>query len=199
MSPLDIDGRQRLATLRERGSAPRFQEVGPVTGSDPETGLALTLDAARRVLAAHVPDAGLLRTSGLLRAAVRVAFQDADLARSRASRELTGGEPPRTAADEIDVATLLRPERTAPRGVARRTRAAVAGGSDDDARSTTPSLSATGRSANGFLLVRVGPTGVVEDVEADTAWLAGAREQFLEAALVQAFQEAALTKVGDPR
>ncbi|KRB78204.1 hypothetical protein ASE01_08625 [Nocardioides sp. Root190] len=202
MSSLDFDGQRRLEALQARGSGTRFHQVAPVTGTDPETRLALTVDAARRVVAAIVPDASLVRTSGLLAAAVRVAFQDADLARARASRERSGDRPPPAdASGLVDVSALLRPAATRERGVARRTRATVAGGAGGagGATATVPSLAATGRSANGFLLVTVGPTGVVEDVEADAGWLAGAREQFLESALVQAFQEAALTKVGETR
>lgn len=198
MSSLDFDGQRRLEALRGRGSSTRFQEVAPVTGTDPETRLGLTLDAARRVVAVHVPNAGLVRTTGLLAAAVRVAFQDADLARARASRERSGERPPRAdASGLVDVSALLRPAAAAGRDTARRTRAVVAG--SGVGTTTSPSLASTGRSANGFLLVTVGPTGVVEDVEADAGWLAGAREEFLESALVQAFQEAALTKVGETR
>ena len=63
MAELDHDGRQRLAILQERSGGNRFREVGPVSGTDAETGLTLTLDAARRVTGVQVPDAGLVRTS----------------------------------------------------------------------------------------------------------------------------------------
>lgn len=188
MSTLDPEGRLRLAALQERSGHDRFQEVGPTTGTDTETGLILTVDAARRVEDVRVPDAALVRTPGLLRAAVRAAYQDADLARARASRESAGRRPPD--GERIDVTALLRPPPPAPRGVAGRTRASVASGVPAARRSA---LSGTGRSDNGYLAVRLGPTGVVEDVETDAEWLAAAREQYLETALVQAFAQAART------
>lgn len=185
MPVLDFEGQQRLAVLQGRHGGTRFREVAPVVGTDRETGLDLTLDAARRVADVRVPDAGLLRTPALLRAAVRSAFQDADLARARASREAAGERPP--AGDDLDVTPLLRPTSLPRRDIARRTRATVASGVP--ARSA-PTLATTGRSGNGYLTVTLGPTGVVEDVDADPGWLAGARGQFLETALVQAFHEA---------
>ena len=39
MSTLDPEGRLRLAALQERSGHDRFQEVGPTTGTDTETGL----------------------------------------------------------------------------------------------------------------------------------------------------------------
>lgn len=198
MPTLDREGQLRLAALQERSGADRFRDVGPTTGTDTETGLTLTIDAARRVEEVRVPDTGPVRTTGLLRAAVRAAYQDADLARARASRESAGQRPPD--GERIDVSALLRPPKPPRRGVAGRTRAAVASGVPAARRSV---LSGTGRSDNGYLVVRLGPTGVVEDVEADAEWLAAAREQYLEAALAQAFADAvrtpAPTTTGDNR
>lgn len=184
MPVLDFEGQHRLAALQERHGGARFREVAPVVGTDRETGLVLTLDAARRVADVRVPDAGLLRTPALLRAAVRAAFQDADLARARASREAAGERPP--AGEELDVTPLLRPTSVPRRDIARRTRATVASGVPAGG---APTLATTGRSGNGYVAVTLGPSGVVEDVDADPEWLAGAREQFLETALVQAFHE----------
>lgn len=194
MSVLDFEGQQRLALLQERHGHTRFREVAPVVGADQETGLTLTLDAARRVAEARVPEAALVRTPALLRAAVRAAHQDADLARARASREAAGERPP--PGERLDVTPLLRPREIPRRDIARRTRASVASGVP---AGTAATLATTGRSGNGYLTVTLGPTGVVEDVDADPEWLAGAREQFLETALVQAFQEATRHTVGDPR
>lgn len=194
MTTLDIDGRHRLAVLQERYGAARFQDVGQTVGTDPETGLSLTIDAARRVTGVQVPDAGLVRPVGQLRAAVRTAFQDADLARARASRTTKGEAPPR--GSEVDVTPLLSPSRP-PRGdIVRRTRAAVANGVVAGAR---PTLLSSGRSGNGYLTVTVGPTGVVEDVVADQQWLLAAPEHYLETALAQAFHEASLARNGDAR
>lgn len=184
MAELDHDGRQRLAILQERSGGTRFREVGPVSGTDAETGLTLTLDAARRVTTVQVPDAGLVRTSPQLRAAVRAAYQEADLARARASRE--AAREPAPAGDQVDVTPLLRPPPAPRREIVRRTRAAVANGQRSGSR---PSLTGAGRSDNGYLAVTVGPAGVVEDVEADPAWLLGAREHYLESALIQAFRQ----------
>lgn len=194
MTTLDIDGRHRLAVLQERYGAARFQDVGPSVGTDPETGLALTIDAARRVAGVRVPDAGLVRSAGQLRAAVRTAFQDADLARAQSSRAAGGEAPPR--GTEVDVTPLLGPSRP-PRGdIVRRTRAAAAHGV---LAGLTPTLMATGRSGNGYLTVTVGPTGVVEDVAADPEWLLAAPEHYLETALEQACHEASLARNGDSR
>lgn len=185
MDELDFDGRQRLAILQERGGGTRFREVGPVSGTDAATGLTLTLDAARRVTEVQVPDAGPVRTSQQLRAAVRAAYQEADVARARASRE--DSREPAPAGDRVDVTPLLRPPPSPRRDIVRRTRAAVANGQHSASRA---SLAAAGRSDNGYVAVTVGPTGVVEDVEADPAWLLGAREHYLESALAEAFRQA---------
>lgn len=183
MVELDFDGRQRLAILRERGGSTRFREVGPVSGTDTGTGLTLTLDAARRVTEVRVPDAGPVRTPQQLRAAVRAAYQEADTARARASRE--DSREPAPAGDRVDVTPLLRPPPAPRRDIVRRTRAAVANGQHSGSRAT---LAGAGRSDNGHVAVTIGPTGVVEDVEADPAWLLGAREHYLESALAEAFR-----------
>lgn len=185
MTGLDFAGRQRLALLQERNGHSRFQEVAPSTGSDPATGLSLTLDAARRVGEVRVPDPLLVRTAEQLRTAVRTAFQEADEARDRASRVAVGEGPP--PGQEIDVTTLLG-TRPPARDVVKRTRARVASGVP---AAVAPTLSATGSSSNGYLSVVVGPTGVVEDVTADAEWLAAAASHYLEAALDQAFTVAA--------
>ena len=194
MSVLDHAGRQRLTALQERGGAARFQEVPPTVGTDRETGLSLTVDAARRVSDVRVPDAGRVRTPAELRAAVRSAFQEADIARGRASRTRLGDQPP--AGAEIDVSTLLGPSRPPRSGVVKASRALVESGLRTPA---ARSFVATGRSGNGYVSVTVGPTGVVEDVDADGEWLGAAREHFLEAALEEAFREATHIDEGDPR
>lgn len=194
MTTLDIDGRHRLTVLQQRYGAARFQDIGQTVGTDPETQLSLTIDAARRVAGVQVPDAGLVRSTSQLRAAVRTAFQDADLARARSSRAASGEAPPRGA--EIDVTPLLSTSRPPRRDIVQRTRAAVANGVPTG---VTPTLMSTGRSGNGYLTVTVGPTGVVEDVAADPEWLLAAPEHYLETALEQAFHEASLARNGDSR
>jgi DNA-binding protein YbaB len=195
MTALDHSGRQRLAALQERNGSERFQEVAPVPGTDAETGLSLTVDAARRVGEVRVPDVDKLRTPDRLRAAVRSAFHDADRARDLASREASGERQPQAA--EIDVTPLLGPSRPSRRGIVKRARQAAANGVPTDFATTT--LMATGRSGNGYLTVTIGPTGVVEDVDADPEWLAAAQQHYLEAALDEAFHAASQTLDGDPR
>lgn len=194
MTALDHSGRRRLAALRERNGSERFRDVAPVTGTDAETGLSLTVDAARRVGEVRVPDVDKLRTPDRLRAAVRSAFHDADSARDRASREASGHRPPRAA--EIDVTPLLGPSRPSRRGIVKRARQAVANGVPTD---FATSLMGTGRSDNGYLTVTIGPTGVVEDVDAELEWLAAAQQHYLEAALDEAFLAASQTLDGDSR
>ena len=194
MAELDHAGRRRLSMLQERYGAERFAEVPPVTGSDPESGLRLTLDAARRVGEVKVPDVGRVRTPERLRAAVRAAFEDADQARAAASRAANGERPP--SSSELDVTPLLGPSRPSPRGIVQRTRVAVANGVTTPA---APSLHSTGRSGNGYLTVTIGPTGVVESVDADPEWLAAAGQHYLEAALTEAFHAAELTLDGVSR
>ena len=195
MPQLDFDGRQRLQVLQSRYGADRFQDLDPVTGQDSETGIALTIDAARRVVAAVVPDPSLVRTPAQLRSGVRAAFVDADLVRAQASRAVSGAPMPQ--GDQIDVSSLLAPPAPERRGIAQRTRAAVLNGIP--AGTTASVLAGVGHSSNGYLSVTIGPTGVVEDVRADPDWLAAAPAHYLEAALAQAFDEACRPRDGEDR
>lgn len=195
MSQLNFDGRQRLQVLQSRYGADRFQDLDPVTGHDSETGIALTVDAARRVVAAVVPDPSLVRTPAQLRRGVRAAFADADLVRARASRAASGAPMPQ--GDQIEISSLLARPTTDRRGIAQRTRAAVLSGVP--AGTTSSALAGVGRSGNGYLSVTIGPTGVVEDLDADPDWLAAASAHYLEAALVQAFHEACQPRDGEDR
>ncbi len=194
MTTLDHSGRQRLTTLQKRSGSARFQDVEPVPGTDPRTGLTLTIDAARRVGEVRVPDVGKVRTTDQLRAAVRAAFHEADSARDLASREASGEPSPQAA--EIEVTTLLGPSRPPRPGIVKRAREAVASGIPTH---VATSLAATGRSSNGYLTVTNGPTGVVEGVDADHQWLVAAQQHFLEAALAEAFHAASKTQDGAPR
>ena len=194
MTALDPIGRQRLESLQARYGSERFQDVAPTSGVDPESGLTVTIDAARRVTAVGVKDVAGLRTPERLRTAVRTAFHEADREREEASRLASGERLP--ADGEFDVATLLGPSRPSRRGIVARARQAADSGA---ATARAFSLMATGRSRNTYLAVTIGPTGVVEDVVADPEWLPAAQPHYLEAALDEALHEASHLSDGDRR
>lgn len=158
-------------------------EVPPVTGTDHQQAMEITLDAARRVVAVKVREASALRTPESFTAALIGAFQTADGDRALAALQHTGHLDEFLGRAEKDFAErpgLRRPPQVDVSYAAYRSgslHGQPARGSERPGPRT---------SANGYLTVQRGHAGEVLTAHVDPEWLLGARTEHLETAIEQA-------------
>lgn len=193
---LDHDGRQLLAARAARRPA-FWGEVPDVSGSDTDSLVTLTVDAAARVTRVETPAAERLREARRLERSVLEAYRAADTARAisvQLSRDAE--EPPATATELV---AALRPRAQRVVDVATYRPLSDPGLPPDPALAGVParaSLAATGRSDNGYLEVELGVVGDPVAVRADGAWLSAATFQTLAGALLSAFRAAQTPRGG---
>ncbi|MEP9363990.1 hypothetical protein ABLE68_13560 [Nocardioides sp. CN2-186] len=182
MPPLDHDGVTLLRRIQYADGDAVSGDVAHTTGESDSGSLALTLDAARRVVAVEVRSVDDLRRPGDLATAVRTAFAIADDRRILASLEASGELARYVALGEERIAgrrpLQIPPGPSVHRGAQRPSGAATPAG-------------ATGTSDNTYLSVRLDAEGVLLAVDADEAWLSTARPEHLKNALATAFRDAA--------
>jgi hypothetical protein len=165
--------RRRLALIQEAHGTDAWQEVPDATGEDREGRLRIVLDASARVVGVRVLDVGRLRFAAALSDALRDAWLAADTV--RLSRSLT------TSGAYDEWLRLGRERLSGARPLA------VGGprrGSEVLRARTLPGSTTT--SINGFVTVRRSGTGDLTLVAVDQRWLAAARPEHLERALLEA-------------
>lgn len=175
----------RSAVLdRMRATEPQTtQEVPEVTASDRDELITITLDSARRVTAVRVADVSRLRTPYDLSRALIGAFQAADGERALLSLDAQGTREEFLERVERDFSDNpgLRVPRVRDVSYAAYQRGEL--GRPTTSREPSP---AAGVSDNGYLRIQRGADGMLLVVDADAEWLAAARPEFLEDAIVQA-------------
>ena len=193
---LDHDGRRLLAARAARDPA-FWAEVADTPGSDPDSLVTLTVDAAARVVHVDVGSPDRLRDPRVLERLVQDAYRAADTARAVAVQLAGPTGTERVPATQEEVVAALRPRTRRAVDVARwrplsdpTAPVAEADGSGDADATAPTSRSTHGLSDNGYLEVELGVTGDPVAVRADGAWLGGATAGTLAAALLGAFRQA---------
>lgn len=181
MPPLDHDGVTLLRRIQYADGDAVSADVADTTGESDSGSVALTLDAARRVVGVAVRDIDAVRRPADLATAVRTAFAIADDRRILASLEASGELARYVALGEERIAGR-RPLQIPPRPSVRR-------GAQRPSGPVMPA-GATGTSDNTYVTVRVDAEGVLLAVDADASWLSTARPEHLRTALVSAFRDA---------
>ena len=163
-----------------------FRDVPDTEGYDEHAALSMTIDAARRVVGVHVKDASKLRTNELLETAIKQSFAAADGKRGYASMVEAGrGEELLERAER----TLAGHRTERPRrriDVSREGSLARLAAKADRAPEAKRQQPRRQTSDNGYLTIQRGLSLDPTSIQADPAWLAGARAEHLEAAISQA-------------
>jgi hypothetical protein len=171
---------ERLASGHEPGL---FANVPDASGTDRHDALRITVDAARRVVAARVLDLDRLRHVDPFVDAVHEAFAAADGARALASLELNGTADSFLARAEATMsgrAPARAPRPPDIRREARQVRARHRSFARPEHRPGPVS------SDNAYVTVQRGPDGRLMHVDVDAEWLCAARPDQVERAVIQA-------------
>ncbi len=153
------------------------------TATDRHDTLEVTLEPSRRITRVRVHDIDRLRTPDALSSSLLGAFQAADGQLTLDTLEEAG-----TADDflaEVERSFAERPGLRTPR-VGDVSYAAYRADRLGGSAPVTPRVTVTGVSRNGYLRITRDADGGLLTVDADAAWLSGARTEFLEDAIIQA-------------
>jgi hypothetical protein len=153
------------------------------TATDRDDTLELTLDPSRRLARVRVHDMGRLRTPPALGRALLGAFQAADGQRTLDELEASGSADDLLERAERDF--IERPGLRVTR-VGDVSYAAYRSGRLPDAGPAPRRRTTTATSDNGYLTVTRDDDGALLGLDVDAQWLAGARAEYLEAAIMQA-------------
>jgi len=181
MPPLDHDGVTLLRRIQYADGDAVSGDVADTIGESDSGSVALTIDAARRVVGVAVRDVDDLRSPGGLATAVKTAFAIADDRRILASLEASG---------ELARYVALGEERIAGRRPLQIPRPPSVQRGAQRPPSPAGPTGATGTSDNSYLTVRVDAEGLLLAVDADESWLSTARAEHLKTALASAFRDA---------
>lgn len=165
----------RLQELEPNGTV---ADVAPVSATDRDGRVEVTIDATRQILSARVLDLSRLRTAPSLSSALLGAFQSADaerITRSLGANDLLGrlpdpAEPPRLKVPRIGDVSY----------------AAFLAGDFPGEGVRAPAGHVRGVSDNGYLVIERDRAGGLLTVRADEEWLVGTMPGHLEDAIVQA-------------
>ncbi|WP_205475243.1 hypothetical protein [Nocardioides sp. SYSU D00038] len=179
---MDATTAARLDELRARDTTGIYAGDGPLTGTDPEGSLRVTLDPTHRLVSLEVLRIDRVRTPDGLDAALAGAWRDALVSRLGAqSAAGTGGARPVPTAEPV---RRIGPSRELLERHRIRTEEHLSG------RPRRRPGPVTGRSRNECVEVHLPPASSRGRVEALPAWLAHATATQVSAAVAEAFADA---------